>query len=61
MDCPRGFKNLCEITNHVGDETRECDKCDNMTYSAGLLTCSHVLNAMKNHAEKEYKSQKRGL
>lgn len=60
MDCPRGFNNLAEITNNVGDESKECDTCHNMRYSAGMLTCKHVLDALSSSTEKEYKSMKRG-
>lgn len=53
MECPRGFENLAEITNHVGDETKECDTCKNMRYSSGILTCKHVLDAVSLQTNQE--------
>ena len=60
MDCPRGFTNLAEVTNNVGDETKECDTCPNMRYSCGILTCKHVLDALGANVRNEYKEMKRG-
>lgn len=53
INCPRKFNDLYAITQNVGDDSKECDSCENLIYSAGILTCRHVLDEMVKRAREE--------
>ena len=59
MNCPRGFNSVNQISQNIGDESKECDTCDNLTYSSGILTCKILLREMHRNIKDEYKSEKR--
>lgn len=52
LSCPRGFKTTCEICNHVADETKACDFCNNLVYDAGMLTCKILLEETEDATRK---------
>ena len=39
MKCLRGFKSKNEINEKIADDVGACDKCQNWSYSNGIMTC----------------------